>query len=160
MFAVLYFVSCSILLLVAETLLRSVGLAVPLLGFFFVAASFAVSPRMSLVFAMLSGIALDFVMGYGASWSGLLLPLLTLSAVLLHGKRPASDVLDFLIGAAIPLVMAVPNLRGTLMAPEAFASLLTSCLFGAFLFPVVLALVSRSALRLKFGPAGAGNGGA
>lgn len=159
MFAVLYFTSCSILLLVAETLLRSVGLTVPLLGFFFVAASFAVSPRTALVFAMLAGIALDFVMGYGASWSGLLLPLLTLPAVFLHGKRPASDVLEFLIGAAIPLVMAVPNVRITLTAPEAFASLLTSCLFGAILFPVVLALVSRSANRLKIGLA-AGNGGA
>lgn len=159
MYAVLYFTSGSILLLVAESLLRSVGLTVPLLGFFFVAASFAVSPRMALVFAMLAGIALDFAMGYGASWSGLLLPLLTLPAVFLHGKRPASDVLEFLIGAAIPFVMAVPYIRGTLMAPEAFASLLMSCLFGAFLFPVVLALVSRSATRLKIGPA-AGNGGA
>ena len=158
MFAGLYFLSCSILLLVAETLLRSVGLTVPLLGFFFVAASFAVSPRMALCFALPAGIALDFVMGYGMPWSGLLLPLLTLPAVFLHGKRPASDMLEFLAGAAIPLVMAVPNALTTLTAPEAFASLLMSCLFGAFLFPVMLALVSRSAARLKIGPA-AGNGG-
>jgi len=158
MFAVLYFTSCSILLLVAESLLRSVGLTVPLLGFFFAAASFAVSPRMALCFAFLAGIALDFVMGYGMPWSGLLLPLLTLPAVFLHGKRPASDMLEFLVGAAIPLVMAVPNAPSTLTAPEAFASLLMSCLFGAFLFPVMLALVSRSAARLKIGPE-AGNGG-
>lgn len=158
MFAVLYFLSCSILLLVAETLLRSVGLTVPLLGFFFAAASFAVSPRMALCFALSAGVALDFVMGYGMPWSGLLLPLLTLPAVFLHGKRPASDMLEFLAGAAIPLVMAVPNAMTTLIAPEAFASLLMSCLFGAFLFPVMLALVSRSAIQLKIGPA-AGNGG-
>jgi len=160
MFEVLYFTSCSILLLVAETLLRSAGLTVPLLGFFFVAASFAVSARMAFCFALLAGVALDFVMGYGASWSGLLLPLLTLPAIFLHGKRPASDVLEFLAGAVIPLVMALPNIRTTLTAPEAFASLLTSCLFGAFLFPVVLALVSRSAARLKIGAAAGGNGGA
>ena len=126
MFAALYFISCSILLLVAETLLRSVGLTFPLLGFFFVAASFAVSSRMALCFAMLAGIALDFVMGYTSTWSGLLLPLLTLPALFLHGKRPLSDVLEFLIGAAIPLVMAVPNVRFTFTSPEAFASLLTS----------------------------------
>ena len=160
MFAALYFISCSILLLVAETLLRSVGLTFPLLGFFFVAASFAVSSRMALCFAMLAGIALDFVMGYTSTWSGLLLPLLTLPALFLHGKRPLSDVLEFLIGAAIPLVMAVQNVRFTFTSPEAFASLLTSCLFGAVLFPVMLALVSHSAVRLKIGPAGAGNGGA
>ena len=158
MYAVLYFTSCSILLLVAETLLRSAGLTVPLLGFFFAAASFAVSSRMALCFALLAGVALDFVMGYGMPWSGLLLPVLTLPAVFLHGKRPASDMLEFLAGAAIPLVMALPNALATLTAPEAFASLLTSCLFGAILFPVMLALVSRSAARLKIGPA-AGNGG-
>ena len=33
-----------------------------------------------------------------------------------------------------------------------------TCLFGAVLFPVMLALVSRSAARLKIVPA-AGNGG-
>ena len=158
MYAFFYFTSCSILLLVAETLLRSVGLTAPLLGFFFAAASFAVSPRMALCFALLAGVALDFVMGYGMPWSGLLLPLLTLPAFVLHGKRPASDMLEFLAGAAIPLVMALPNALSTLTAPEAFASLLTSCLFGAILFPVMLALVSRSAARLKIAPA-AGNGG-
>ena len=158
MYAFFYFTSCSILLLVAETLLRSVGLTAPLLGFFFAAASFAVSPRMALCFALLAGVALDFVMGYGMPWSGLLLPLLTLPAFFLHGKRPASDMLEFLAGAAIPLVMALPNALSTLTAPEAFASLLTSCLFGAVLFPVMLALVSRSAARLKIVPA-AGNGG-
>ena len=125
---------------------------------FVAAASFAVSPRMALCFAFLAGIALDFVMGYGMPWSGLLLPLLTLPAVFLHGKRPASDMLEFLTGAAIPLVMALPTALPTLTAPEAFASLLTSCLFGAVLFPVMLALVSRSAARLKIVPA-AGNGG-
>ena len=158
MYAVLYFTSCSILLLVAETLLRSAGLTVPLLGFFFAAASFAVSSRMALCFAFLAGISLDFVLGYGMPWSGLLLPLLTLPAFFLHGKRPASDMLEFLAGAAIPLVMVLPNALATLTAPEAFASLLMSCLFGAVLFPVMLALVSRSAARLKIGPA-AGNGG-
>ena len=39
MFTFFYFTSCSILLLVAETLLRSAGLTVPLLGFFFPAAA-------------------------------------------------------------------------------------------------------------------------
>lgn len=160
MFEALYFTSCSILLLVAETLLRSVGLTVPLLGFFFVAASFAISPHMALCFALLAGIALDFAMGHMACWSGLLLPLLTLPAIFQHGKRPEADVLEFLAGAAIPLAMAIPSLRTTLTAPEAFAALLTSCLFGAFLFPVVLALVKRSAVRLRIGAAGGGNGGA
>ena len=41
MFAFLYLTFWSILLLVAEVLLRSAGLSVPLLGFFFSAAAFA-----------------------------------------------------------------------------------------------------------------------
>ena len=158
MYAFLYFTSCSILLLVSEALLRSAGLTVPLLGFFFAAASFAVSPRMALCFALVFGIALDFVLGYAAPWSGLLLPLLTLPAVLLHGKRPDSDVLEFLSGAMIPAVMAVPYAWTALTTPEAFASLLTSCVFGAVLFPVMLVLVSRSAARLKIGAAAGSKG--
>ena len=43
MFAFLYFTLWSMVLLIAETLLRSAGLAIPLLAFFYVAASFAVS---------------------------------------------------------------------------------------------------------------------
>ena len=158
MYAFFYFTSCSILLLVAETLLRSAGLTVPLLGFFLPAAAFAVSPRMALFFALLSGVSMDFVLGYAAPWDGLLLPLLTLPALFLHGKRPASDVLEFLTGAAIPPVMAVPHLWSVLTTPEAFASLLMSCLAGAVVYPIMLALVSRSALRLKLGADG-GNGG-
>ena len=160
MYAFFYFISCSILLLVAETLLRSAGLTVPLLGLFFPAAAFAVSPRMALGFALVSGVSMDFVLGDAMPWDGLLLPLLTLPALFLHGKRPDSDVLEFLAGAAIPLVMALPNAQSTLTAPEAFASLLTSCLFGAILFPLMVALVSHSAVRLKIGIAGEENGGA
>ena len=158
MYAFLYFTACSILLLVAETLLRAAGLSVPLLGFFFVAASFAVSRRMALCFALVFGIALDFVLGYSAPWSGLLLPVLTLPAVFLHGKRPDSDALEFLTGAMIPAAMAVPYAWTVLTTPESFASLLTSCLFGAVLFPVALVLVSRSAARLKIGAADGDNG--
>ena len=160
MFAFFYFTSCSILLLVAELFLRSAGLTVPLLGFFFAAASVAVSSRMAFSFALVFGVMLDFTAGYAAPWSGLLLPLLTLPAVFLHGKRPASDMLEFLAGAAIPLVMALPNALSTLTAPEAFASLLMSCLFGAFLFPLIIALVARSAARLEIGTATKENGGA
>jgi len=158
MYAFFYFTSCSILLLVSETLLRAAGLTVPLLGFFFAAASFAVSPRMALCFALVFGIALDFVLGYAAPWSGLLLPLLTLPAIFLHGRCPDSDVLEFLTGAMIPAVMVIPYAWTALTTPEAFASLLTSCLFGAVLFPVMLALVSHSAARLKIGAADGGNG--
>ena len=160
MYAFFYFTSCSILLLVSETLLRAAGLTVPLLGFFFAAASFAVSPRMALCFALVFGIALDFVLGYAAPWSGLLLPLLTLPAIFLHGRRPDSDVLEFLAGAMIPSVMAFPHIWISLTTPEGFASLLMSCLFGAFLFPLVFALVAHSARRLEIGTASKENGGA
>ena len=158
MYAVFFFTSCSILLLVAETLLRSVGLTVPLLGFFFAAASFAVSPRMALCFALLAGIALDFVMGYGMPWSGLLLPLLTVPAFFLNRKRPLPVALEFLAGAAIPPVTAVPHLLSVLTTPEGFASLLATSLFGAVLFPVMLALAARSADRLKIGTGEDGGG--
>ena len=158
MYAFFYFTSCSILLLVAETLLRAFGLTVPLLGFFFAAASFAVSPRMALFFALFFGIALDFVMGYTAPWSGLLLPLLTLPALFLHGKRPDSDVLEFLAGAMIPCVMTLPSVWSALTTPDGFAALLMSCLVGAVLFPVMFALVSRSASRLKIGAEDRGGG--
>lgn len=158
MYTFFYFTSCSILLLLAETLLRSFGLTVPLLGFFFAAASFAVSPRMALGFALVFGISLDFVMGCLSPWSGLLLPILTLPPFFLHGKRPGSDVFEFFAGAMIPAVMALPYVWTVLTTPEAFASLLTSCLFGAVLFPVMLALVSRSASRLKIGMADDGSG--
>ena len=160
MYAFFYFTSCSILLVVAETLLRSVGLTVPLLGFFFPAAAFIVSPRMALMFALLSGIAMDFVLGYLMPWDGLLLPLLTLPALFLHAKRPASDALEFLVGAMIPPVLALPHIWTVLTTPDAFASLMMSCLLGAILFPLMTALVLRSALRLKIGIEGEGNGGA
>ena len=160
MYAFFYFTSCSILLLIAETLLRSAGLTVPLLGFFFPAAAFLISPRMALVFAMLSGIAMDFVLGYLMPWDGLLLPLLTLPALFLHGKRPASDVLECLTGALIPPVLALPHIWTVLTTPDAFASLMMSCLFGAILFPLMIALVSRSAVRLRIGIEGEENGGA
>ena len=160
MYAFFYFTSCSILLLIAETLLRAAGLTVPLLGFFFPAAAFVISPRMALSFALLAGISLDFVQGYVMPWDGILLPLLTVPALFLHGKRPASDVLEFLTGAMIPPVMAVPYIWSVLTTPDAFASLMMSCLFGAFLFPLMVALVSRSAVRLKIGIEGEGNGGA
>lgn len=160
MYAFFYFTSCSILLVVAETLLRSAGLTVPLLGFFFPAAAFIVSPRMALMFALLSGIAMDFVLGYLMPWDGLLLPLLTLPALFLHAKRPASDALEFLVGAMIPPVLALPHIWTVLTTPDAFASLMMSCLLGAILFPLMTALVLRSALRLKIGIEGEGNGGA
>ena len=160
MYAFFYFTSCSILLLVAETLLRASGLTVPLLGFFFPAAAFVISPRLALAFAFLAGVSLDFVQGYLMPWDGLLLPLLTLPALFLHGKRPASDVLEFLVGAMIPPVMAVPFLRSVLTTPDAFASLLMSSLFGAFLFPLMIAVVSQSAMWLKIGAEGGRNGGA
>ena len=159
MYAFFYFTSCSILLLVAETLLRSAGLTVPLLGFFFPAAAFIVSPRMALVFALLSGIALDFVLGYLMPWDGLLLPLLALPALFLHGKRPSSDVLEFLTGAMIPPVLALPHLWTVLTTPEAFASMMMSCLFGAILFPLMTILISHSAVRLKIGLRDEENGG-
>ena len=158
MYEFFYFTSCSILLLVAETLLRAAGLSLPFLGFFFVAAAAVVSPRMAFCFALISGISMDFVMGCFPPWTGLFLALLTVPAILMHGKRPASDVLEFLTGAAIPPVMAVPHLWSVLTTPEAFASLLMSCLAGAVVYPLMLALVSRSALRLKLGADG-GNGG-
>ncbi len=113
---------------------------------------------MAFCFALVSGIAMDFVTGCFMPWTGLFLALLTVPAILMHGKRPASDVLEFLTGAAIPPVMAVPHLWSVLTTPEAFASLLMSCLAGAVLYPIMLALVSRSALRLKLGAYG-GNGG-
>ena len=158
MFAFFYFTSWSILLLVAENLLRAAGLTVPLLGFFLAAASLIVSPRMALFFALVFGIMLDFAAGYMAPWSGLLLPLLTVPAFLLRGKRVSSGVLEFFGGAMIPLVMALPHLRSVLTTPEGFASLLAMCLLGAVLFPVMLALVARSAVRLKIGAAGSGRG--
>ena len=160
MYAFFYFTSCSILLLIAETLLRSAGLTVPLLGFFFPAAAFVVSPRMALMFALLSGIAMDFVLGYLMPWDGLLLPLLTLPALFLYGKRPSSDVLEFLTGALIPPVLALPHIWTVLTTPDAFASLMMSCLLGAILFPLMIALVSRSAVRLRIGVGGEENGGA
>ena len=160
MFAFFYFTSCSVLLLVAETLLRSAGLSVPLLGFFFSAAAFLISPRMALCFALLTGITMDFVLGYTVPWDGFLLPLLTLPAIFLHGKRPASDVGEFLIGAMIPPVMAVPHIWTVLTTPDAFASLMLSFLVGAILFPLMIVLVTRSAVRLKIGMADDGKGGA
>ena len=160
MYAFFYFTSCSILLLIAETLLRSVGLTVPLLGFFFPAAAFLVSPRMAFGFALVSGVSMDFVLGHAIPWDGLLLPLLTLPALFLHGKRPESGALEFLAGAMIPPVLAIPHIWSVLTEPEAFASLMMSCLFGAILFPLMVALISHSAVRLKIGVAGEENGGA
>ena len=160
MYAFFYFTSCSILLLVAETLLRSVGLTVPLLGFFFPAAAFVVSPRMALGFAIVSGVTMDFVLGNAVPWDGLLFPVLTLPALFLHGKRPDSDVLEFLAGAMIPPVLALPHVWSALTTPEAFASLLMSCLFGAILFPLMIAMISHSAVRLKIGVSDEENGGA
>ena len=159
MFAFLYFTFWSILLLVAEVLLRSAGLSVPLLGFFFPAAAFAVSPRMALGFALVFGISMDFVLGYAVPWDGILLPLLTVPALLLHGKHHASDMLEFLAGAMIPPVLALPHIWTSLTTPDGFASLMMSCLFGAFLFPLMLALVERSASRLQIGAADEGKGG-
>lgn len=159
MFAFLYFTFWSMVLMIAETLLRSVGLTVPLLAFFYVAASFAVSPGMALCFALVFGVAQDFVMGCFAPWDCLVLAALTLPAVFLHAKRPGSDALDFLAGAMIPLVVALPSAWTVLTTPEAFASLLTSCLLGAILLPVAFGLVSRSADRLKIGVWNAADGG-
>ena len=160
MFAFLYFTFWSILLLVAEVLLRSAGLTVPLLGFFFAAASYLISPRMALCFALMFGIAMDFVLGYAMPWDGILLPLLTLPAFFLRGKHPDSDILEFPAGAMIPSVMAIPHIWLSLTTPEGFASLLMACLFGAFLFPLVFSLVARSARRLEIGTAIKENGGA
>ena len=160
MFAFLYFTFWSILLLVAEVLLRSAGLTIPLLGFFFAAASYLISARMALCFALVFGIAMDFVLGYAMPWDGILLPLLTLPSFFLHGKHPDSDVLEFLAGAMIPSVMAFPHIWISLTTPEGFASLMMSCLFGAFLFPLVFALVARSAGRLEIGTATRDSGGA
>ena len=159
MFAFLYFTLWSMVLLIAETLLRSAGLTVPLLAFFYVAASFAVSPGMALCFALVFGIAQDFVMGCFMPWDGLVLAVLTLPAVLLHAKRPGSDALEFLCGAMIPLFVALPSAWTVLTTPEAFASLLTSCLLGAILLPVMFSLVSRSADRLKIGVWNSADGG-
>ena len=159
MYTFCYLTSCSVLLLIAETLLRSVGLTVPLLGFFFAAATIAVSVRTALGFAFFFGIALDFAMGSVSLWSGLLLPLVTLPGFFLKGKRPVSGAGEFLIGIGVPLVMFLPHLRTTLTSPEAFASLLISSMFGVFLFPVMLSAVSRSAVRLKIGAAGVEKGG-
>ena len=160
MFAFLYFTFWSILLLVAEVLLRSGGLTIPLLGFFFAASSFLVSPRMAFCFALVFGIAMDFVLGYAIPWDGLLLPLLTLPSFFLHGKHPDFGILEFLAGAMIPSVIALPHIWISLTTPEGFASLLMSCLFGAFLFPLIVALVARSAARLEIGTATKENGGA
>ena len=106
---------------------------------------------MALFFALFFGIALDFVMGYTAPWSGLLLPLLTVPTFFLNRKRPLSVALEFLAGAAIPPVTALPHLPSVLTTPEGFGSLLATCLLGAVLFPVMLALAARSAERLKIG---------
>ena len=160
MFAFFYFTFWSILLLVAETLLRSAGLTLPLLGFFFPAAAFVISPRMAFGFALVFGISMDFVLGNAMPWDGLLLPLLTLPAFFLKKDRRAGDALEFLAGAMIPPVLAIPHVRTVLTTPEAFASLIMSCLSGAVLFPVMTALISHSAVRLKIGFAGGAEGGA
>lgn len=160
MFAFFYFTFWSILLLIAETLLRSAGLSLPLLGFFLPAAAFAVSPRMAFGFALVFGISLDFVLGNTAPWDGILFPLLTLPALFLQGKRLPSGALEFLAGAMIPLVLALPHATAVLTTPDAFASLIMSCLAGAVLFPLMLALIAHSAGRLKIGAAAAGKGGA
>ena len=160
MFAFIYFTFWSIVLLVAETLFRSAGVTLPLLGFFFPAAAIMVSPRMALCFALVLGVSLDFVLGNTVPWDGLLFPLLTLPALFLQGKRPPSDALEFLAGAMIPLLLALPHALTVLTTPDAFASLIMCCLAGAVLFPLMLALISRSAARLKIGSAAAGNGGA
>jgi hypothetical protein len=92
-------------------------------------------------------------------WDGLILAVLTLPAVLLHAKRPGSDALEFLCGAMIPLFLALPSAWTVMTTPEAFASLLTSCLLGAILLPVAFSLVSRSAERLKIGVWNSADGG-
>ena len=89
----------------------------------------------------------------------ILLPVLTLPVFFLHGKQLNSDVLEFLAGAMIPSVVALPHIWISLTTPDGFASLMMSCLFGAFLFPVTLALVARSVSRLQIGAADAGKGG-
>ena len=160
MFAFFYFTTWSILLLIAETLLRSAGLTLPLLGFFFPAAACVFSPRMAFGFALIFGISLDFVQGNMLPWDGLLLPILTLPAFFLKKDRPVSDALEFLAGAMIPPVLAIPHAWTVLTTPEAFASLLMSCLLGAVLFPLMVTLISRSAARLKIGTGAGGNGGA
>ena len=153
MYTFSYFTFWSILLLVAELLFRSAGLTVPFLGIFFAAAAVVVSFRTALFFALIFGVMLDFTAGYSAPWSALLVPLLTLPSFFLNKKNPLSDVLEFLVGAMIPPVMALPHLRSALTTPEGFASLFASSLLGAFLFPIVLDLVARSAVRLKIGAA-------
>ena len=110
--------------------------------------------------AFLAGVSLDFVQGYMMPWDGILLPILTVPALFLHGKRPASDILEFMAGAMIPPVMAFPHFWSVLTTPDAFASLMMSSLFGAFLFPLAIALVARSAARLKIGIEGERTGGA
>lgn len=142
---------CSIPLLVAETLLRSIGLTLPLLGLFFAAASFRLSLRMTLGFALVFGVSLDFVMGCAIPWSGLLLPLLTLFAAFLHGKRPDSSLFEILIGASTPLATFIPRLGAVFTSPDMFASLAMACLVCAFLFPLVSDLVRLAAFRLKIG---------
>ena len=158
MFAFFYLTFWSVLLLTAENLLRAAGLTVPLLGFFLAAAALVVSPRMALFFAFVFGIMLDFAAGYSAPWSGILLPLLTVPAFLVHGKRLSSGVMEFLGGAMIPPVMALPHLLSVLTTPEGFASLFATCLLGAILFPVMLVMVTRSSVRLRIGIAGTGRG--
>ena len=158
MYAFLYLTTWSVLLLTAENLLRAAGLTVPLLGFFLAAAALAVSPHMALFFAFVFGIMLDFAAGYSAPWSGILLPLLTVPAFLMKGKRGSSGVMEFLGGALIPPVMALPHLRSVFTTPEGFASLFATCLLGAVLFPVMLVLVTRSAVRLRMGAAGTERG--
>ena len=160
MFAFFYLTTWSILLLVAEALLHSAGLTLPLLGFFFPAAAFIISPQMAFGFAFVFGIALDFVQGNMLPWDGLLLPLLTLPALFLHGKRSASDVLEFLAGALFPPVLSIPHVWTVLTTPEAFASMMMSCLVGAVLFPLMITMISHSAARLKIGIRDFGNGDA
>lgn len=159
MFAFFYFTFWSVLLLVAETVLRSAGLTLPLLGLFFPAAAFVISPRMAFGFALVFGISMDFVLGNLLPWDGLLLPLLTLPAFFLKKTPPAADALEFLAGAMIPPVLAVPHILTVLTTPDAFASLIMASLSGALLFPVMAALISRSASRLEIGIAGGRNGG-
>ena len=159
MFAFFYFTFWSVLLLVAETVLRSAGLTLPLLGLFFPAAAFVISPRMAFGFALVFGISMDFVLGNVLPWDGLLLPLLTLPALNQKKTPPAADALEFLAGAMIPPVLAVPHILTVLTTPDAFASLIMASLSGALLFPGMAALISRSASRLEIGIAGGRNGG-
>ncbi|MBP5585093.1 MAG: hypothetical protein J6Y92_01925 [Lentisphaeria bacterium] len=159
MYAFFFFTFWSILLLVAETLLRSAGLTFPLLGLFFPAAAFVISPRMAFGFALVFGVSMDFVLGDVLPWDGLLLPLLTLPSFFLKRTPPAADALEFLAGAMIPPVLAIPHVLTVLTTPEAFASLIMSSLVCAVLFPVMAALISHSAARLEIGIAGGRNGG-